>query len=60
MEASKRSKQYCETCKKVTMHTPKMGLAPKGLRICEECRTINKVLKTNDDTERKSGRVSCK
>jgi hypothetical protein len=44
MEATKRSKQYCPTCKKETMHTPKLGLAPYNKRLCEECRTVNEVI----------------
>lgn len=45
LKAAKKSKQYCPTCDKVTMHIPKMGLAIQGLRICENCRTINKIVK---------------
>jgi excinuclease UvrABC ATPase subunit len=37
------SKQYCPTCKKETMHTPKLGLAPYNKRLCEVCRTVNEV-----------------
>jgi hypothetical protein len=54
-EATKRSKQYCPTCKKETMHTPKLGLAPLNKRLCEVCRTVNEVI---NDTRRKSRKIS--
>jgi hypothetical protein len=41
--ATTRSKQYCPTCKKETMHTPKLGLAVDNKRLCEVCRTVNEV-----------------
>ena len=53
--ATTRSKQYCPTCKKETMHTPKLGLVFENKRLCEVCRTVNKVI---NDTRRKSRRIS--
>jgi CRISPR/Cas system-associated protein Cas10 (large subunit of type III CRISPR-Cas system) len=47
--ATTRSKQYCPTCKKETMHTPKLGLAVNNKRLCEVCRTVNEV--TNEQTD---------
>jgi hypothetical protein len=43
MEQTKKSKQYCRTCQKETIHIPKLGLAVQGMRLCEVCRTANKV-----------------
>jgi len=33
--------QYCQTCKKETWHTPKLGLVFNGKRLCQTCRTSN-------------------
>ena len=40
--------QYCQTCKKETWHTPKLGLVFNGKRLCQTCRTSN-YFEKNDD-----------
>lgn len=37
----KNGYQYCNFCKKETLHTPKLGLAMEGKRLCTVCCTSN-------------------
>ncbi len=33
--------QYCENCKKDTLHNPKMDAVKNGQRVCSECSCCN-------------------
>lgn len=37
----KRTKQYCPTCNKVTLHIPKLGLVRYNMKKCDKCNTAN-------------------
>ena len=43
-EVLKRGKQFCSSCMKVTMHTPKLGLVYSNRRLCEKCSTSNLII----------------
>lgn len=45
MKATEEGKQYCNNCKKETIHTPKLGLVGENKRLCVKCRTANTVNK---------------
>jgi len=44
-DITKQGYQYCNYCKKITWHTPKLGLVFEGKRLCSECNTSNKLKK---------------
>jgi len=45
MKAEEQGNQYCKECKKITWHTPKLGLVFSGKRLCSICRTSNEIEK---------------
>ena len=42
MSITEEGYQFCKSCNKDTLHTPKLGLVLQGERLCTECRTSNK------------------
>jgi len=44
-DVTKQGNQYCNNCKEITWHTPKLGLVLEGRRVCSICNTSNKTKK---------------
>ena len=48
-EATKQGWQYCNTCKKETWHTPKLGLVHLNKRLCTLCNSSNELNQNKDE-----------
>ena len=45
MKPHEKGKQFCNYCNKITLHTPKLGLAIQQSRLCSVCNRANKIMK---------------
>ena len=53
MKVDEEGYQYCQRCKKETLHIPKLALTFEGKRLCSVCRISNYVKRETFNTKEK-------